>query len=57
MSGTHDLREEPLVTILPEMHSELQVLEERYNAKGSDYALVLQCGDHEPFILDSPLKA
>jgi hypothetical protein len=32
MSGPLDLREEPLVMILYEEHSELQVLEERYDA-------------------------
>jgi hypothetical protein len=57
MSGTHDLREEPLVTIPHEEHSELQVLEERYDAEGFDYALVFHCGDHELFLLESPLKA
>jgi hypothetical protein len=31
MSGTHDLREEPLVTIPDEEHSELQVFEERFD--------------------------
>jgi hypothetical protein len=51
------LREEPLVTIPHEEHSELQVLEERYDIEGFDYAHVLHCGDHEPFILESPLKA
>jgi hypothetical protein len=44
MSGTHDLREEPLVTIFHEEHSELQVLEERYDAKGFDYAHVFIVG-------------
>jgi hypothetical protein len=57
MSGTHDLREEPLVTIPHKEHSELQVLEERYDTEGFDYAPVLHCGDHEPFLLESPLKA
>jgi hypothetical protein len=33
------------------------VLEERYDTKGFDYAHVLHCGDHEPFLLESPLKA
>jgi hypothetical protein len=33
------------------------VLEERYDAEGFDYALVLHWGDHEPFLLESPLKA
>ena len=31
MSGTCDLREEPLVTIPHEEHSELQVFEERFD--------------------------
>jgi hypothetical protein len=34
MSGTHDLREEPLVTIPHEEHSELQVFEERFDTRG-----------------------
>jgi hypothetical protein len=34
VSGTHDLRMEPLVTIPHEEHSEMQVLEERYDARG-----------------------
>jgi hypothetical protein len=38
VSGTHDLREEPFVTIPHEEHSELQVLEERYDTEGFDYA-------------------
>jgi hypothetical protein len=44
------------MTIPYEEHSELQVLEERYDAEGFDYSLVLHCGDHEPFLLESPLK-
>ena len=31
------------------------MLEERYDTKGFDY--VLHCGYHEPFLLESPLKA
>jgi hypothetical protein len=31
MSGTHDVRDEPLVMIPHEEHLELQVLEERYD--------------------------
>jgi hypothetical protein len=57
VSGTHDLREEPFVMIPHEEHSELQVLEERYDTEGFDHALVLHCGDHEPLMLESPLKA
>jgi hypothetical protein len=57
MSGTHGLREEPLVIIPYDEHSELQVLEERYDTEGFDYDLVLQCGDHELFSLESPPKA
>jgi hypothetical protein len=56
MSATHDLREEPLVTISHEEHSKLQVLEERYETKGFDGALDLHCGNHESFLLDNPLK-
>jgi hypothetical protein len=48
MSGTHDLRKEPFVTIPHEEHSELQVLEERYDAKGFDYAPDLHCGNCYP---------
>jgi hypothetical protein len=33
------------------------VLEERYDTEGFDYAPILHCGDHEPFILESPQKA
>jgi hypothetical protein len=55
--GTHDLREEPLVMIPHKEHSELQVLEERYDVEGFDHALVLHCGGHELFLLESPLKA
>jgi len=33
ISGTHDLREEPLMKISHVEHSELQVLEERFDAK------------------------
>jgi hypothetical protein len=40
MSGTHDLREEPLVTIPHEEHSNLQVLKERFDTNGFDHALV-----------------
>jgi hypothetical protein len=57
MSGPHDLREEPLVMIPHKEHSKLQVLEERYDEKGFDYAPILHCGDHEPFLLEIPLKA
>jgi hypothetical protein len=51
MSGTHDLREEPLVMIPQEEHSELQVFEERFDIEGFDYAPVLHCMDHESFLL------
>jgi hypothetical protein len=57
MSGTHGLREEPLVMIPYEEHSELQVLEESHDSEGFDYAHVLHGEDHEPFLLESPLKA
>jgi hypothetical protein len=57
MSGPNDLREEPLVMIPHEEHSELQVLEERYHTYGFESSLVLHCGDHEPFLLEIPLKA
>jgi hypothetical protein len=57
VSGTHDLREDPFETIPHEEHSELQVLEERYDAVGFDYAHVLHYGDHELFLLEGPLKA
>jgi hypothetical protein len=56
VSAPHDLREEPLVTIPHEEHSELQVLEERFDAEGFDHAPILHCGDHEPLLLGSPLK-
>jgi hypothetical protein len=57
MSGTHDSREEPLVTIPHKEHLELQVLEERFDANGFDHAHILHCGDHEPLLLEIPLKA
>jgi hypothetical protein len=56
MSGPHDLRDEPLVMIPHEEHSELQVLEERYGAEGFDYAPIFHCGDHESFLLKRSLK-
>jgi hypothetical protein len=56
-SGTHDSRKKPFVTIPHEEHSELQVLEERFYAEGFDHALSFHCGDHEPFLLEIPLKA
>ena len=51
MSGPHDLREEPLVMILHEEHSNLQVFEDSFGIKGFDCVLVFHCRDHEPFIL------
>jgi hypothetical protein len=51
MSGTHDLRKEPLVTIPHKEHSKLQVLEERFDIEDFDRAPVLHCRDHEPFLL------
>jgi hypothetical protein len=51
MSGTHDLREEPLVTIPHEENSELQVFEERFDTEGFDHAPIFHCRDHEPFLL------
>ena len=33
------------------------MLEERYDAEGFDHTLVLHYGDHEPLLLESPLKA
>jgi hypothetical protein len=56
VSDTHDLREEPLVVIPHEEHSELQAVEERYDAEGFDYALVLHCGDHEWSLLEKSCK-
>jgi hypothetical protein len=56
MSGTHDLREEPLVMILHEEHSELQVLEERFDAEGFDHVSVLHYGDHEHAYVGEPTK-
>jgi hypothetical protein len=37
--------------------SELQVLEERFDAEGFHHALVFHCADHELLLLESPLKA
>jgi hypothetical protein len=56
VSGPDDLREEILVAIPHEKHSQLKGIEERYNAKGFDVDLIFHCGDHESFILESPLK-
>jgi hypothetical protein len=57
VSGTHDLREEPLVMVKHEEHSDLHGLEERYDSKISDYTHSLHHGDHEPPLLEGPLKA
>jgi hypothetical protein len=57
VSGTHYLREKPLMKISHEDHSKLQVLEERYDANIFDYTHIFHCGDHELFLLESPLKA
>jgi hypothetical protein len=57
MIGTHDLNEEPLVMISHEEHSNFQVLEERYDIDGFDYAHVFHCEDHESFIFKRPLKS
>jgi hypothetical protein len=46
MSGTRDLREEPLVTIPHEENSKLQIFEESF-----DHASILHCRDHESFLL------
>jgi len=51
VSGTHVPREEPLVTIPHEEHSELQVFEERFEIEDFDHAPILNCRDHEPFLL------
>jgi hypothetical protein len=51
MSGTHDLREDPLVTTPHEEHSELQVYEVSFDTKGFDRAHVWHCRDHESFLL------
>jgi hypothetical protein len=50
MSGTHDMREEPLVMIPHEEHSELQVFEESFDTKGFDHASIFHCREHEPFL-------
>jgi hypothetical protein len=55
ISGTHDSREELLVTISHEENLELQVFEEKFDTKGFDCAPVLHCRDHEPFILAQDL--
>jgi hypothetical protein len=43
---THEDVSGPLVTISYEEHSELQVLEERYDVEGFDRAPVFHYGDH-----------
>jgi hypothetical protein len=45
------------MTILHEENSELQVLEEMFDADGFDHVPVLHCGNHDPLLLESPLKA
>jgi hypothetical protein len=51
MSGTHDLREMPLVMIPHEDHSWLQVYEESLDMEDFDCALVLHCRYHEALLL------
>jgi hypothetical protein len=54
MGGTHDLREEPLMMIMHEGHSRLQVFEERsdiWSERCFDRAPILYCRDHESFLL------
>jgi hypothetical protein len=51
VSVTHDMREEPLVTISNEEHSELSVLRRSHDSKSLDCTL----RDHEPFLLESTL--
>jgi hypothetical protein len=55
MSGTHDMREEPLVMIPHEELSELQVFEERFDTEDFECASVLHCRDHELFLLSQGL--
>jgi hypothetical protein len=48
-SGTHDLREEPLMTTPHEEYSELQVYEESFDTDGFDRVPIFHCRDHESF--------
>jgi hypothetical protein len=56
VSGTHDLREEHLVMVKHEDHSDWHGLEERYDSYFFDYTHTFHHGDHEPPLLDGPLK-
>jgi hypothetical protein len=51
VSGTHDLREDPLMTIPHEEHSEFPRFEEIFDTKGFRCALIFHCREHEAFIL------
>ena len=44
ISGTHDLREEPLMTIPHEKHSKLRRFEERFDTEGFDMRLFCIAG-------------
>ena len=57
MSGTHGLRENPLMVILHEEDIELPVLRESLDREICDHALVLQYGDPELLLLEKPLDA
>jgi hypothetical protein len=54
MPGTHDLREDPLVTSPHEKYSGLQ---KSLDTKGFESAPILHCRDHETFILAQGLAA
>ena len=51
------LREETLGMVKHEEHSDLQGFEVRYDLEISDYTHSLHHGDHEPPLMESPLKA
>jgi hypothetical protein len=57
VSGIYNLMEKPCVMVEHEEHLGLQEFAERYDPKVSGYAHVLHYGDHEPLLLESPLKA
>jgi hypothetical protein len=51
MSGTHDMRVEPLMTIPHRDYLGLQVYEDRFDTKGFACAFIFHFMDHDPLIL------
>jgi hypothetical protein len=57
VSGTYGLMEELLVMVERKDHSDLHGLDEMYDLETFDYTHGLYLGDHDPFLLGSPLTA